>query len=436
MSFQKKLLLVFACIVVVLVLFQPVYSLVNPAYVINGEELSKRKLITIDGSKVTTESNIPLMLRTTLPGVKTGGADVRLAQLDGTPIAREIEWHYTESDDVVLHYPFDTIAGEDSQFYNYWGNPDLNEPVADSTYGSEAVWGSNYAGVWLMNNNPAESMPQLLDSTLNNNNGTAQGMMVHEDLIDGKYGKGINFDGNDDNFNVGSGSSIDLSNQDFSIIMQYKTLGTDYYIPLSKTISPWGNGQELMMGDGNTGVHFNFFGDASTYNISRTSDYKTISRTFKANTKNKIIYYNGILGNSATSIYVLNNNDGANMTIGCSYQRNDECLYGQISFISIYKGVLSSNYILTNHNNLNNPTTIGTDAFYFDRADNTEKYSAKSDSIGTVSEFLRRQSLTITTTGSTIPANYQVKVTVPHKLAMNMNFSDLRFNTSTDGTGI
>ena len=199
MSLQKKLFLVFACIAVVLVLFQPVCSLSDPAYVINGEELSKRKLITIDGSKVTTETNIPLMLRTTLPGVKAGGADVRLSKLDGTPIAREIEWHYTESDGVVLHYPFDTVEGEDSQFYVYWGNPDLTEPASDSDYGSEAVWVSSIKGAYLMNNTPSGA-GSILDSTSNDNKGTPTGIT----LMDGDYGKALQLDGVDDTINIGN----------------------------------------------------------------------------------------------------------------------------------------------------------------------------------------------------------------------------------------
>ncbi|MCK5413627.1 MAG: DUF2341 domain-containing protein, partial [Candidatus Pacebacteria bacterium] len=62
-------------------------------------------------------------------------------------------------------------------------------------------------------------------------------------------------------------------------------------------------------------------------------------------------------------------------------------------------------------------------------------YTAKSDSIGTISEFSRRTPITITTTGTTTPVNYQVKATVLYKSLMKTSFEDVRFNTQADGSG-
>jgi len=61
-------------------------------------------------------------------------------------------------------------------------------------------------------------------------------------------------------------------------------------------------------------------------------------------------------------------------------------------------------------------------------------YTAKSD-INTDSQFTNRKLITITTTGTSTPVNYQVKVTVPYDSNMQIDFQDVRFNT-TDGTYI
>ncbi|MCK4919255.1 MAG: DUF2341 domain-containing protein, partial [Candidatus Pacebacteria bacterium] len=61
-------------------------------------------------------------------------------------------------------------------------------------------------------------------------------------------------------------------------------------------------------------------------------------------------------------------------------------------------------------------------------------YTAKSD-ISTDSQFTNRKLITITTTGTSTPVNYQVKVTVPYDSDMQTDFQDVRFNT-TAGTYI
>ena len=49
----------------------------------------------------------------------------------------------------------------------------------------------------------------IKDSTSNNNNGTPQGDMTSVDLVDGKVGKALDFDGSDDNIGCGSDSTLD-----------------------------------------------------------------------------------------------------------------------------------------------------------------------------------------------------------------------------------
>jgi len=60
------------------------------------------------------------------------------------------------------------------------------------------VWDDNFVGVWHMSQEPTGGTGCILDSTSNQNNGTPHGNMTASDLVDGKIGKALDFDGNDD----------------------------------------------------------------------------------------------------------------------------------------------------------------------------------------------------------------------------------------------
>ena len=60
-----------------------------------------------------------------------------------------------------------------------------------------------------MNEDPSGGSDCIVDRTSNSNDGTPGGTMLTEDLVDANIGKGIDFDGTDDNVNTGSGTSLD-----------------------------------------------------------------------------------------------------------------------------------------------------------------------------------------------------------------------------------
>lgn len=60
-------------------------------------------------------------------------------------------------------------------------------------------------------------------------------------------------------------------------------------------------------------------------------------------------------------------------------------------------------------------------------------YSALSDDTSTVTQFIRRKAIIITTDGTNIPTDYQVKLTITYELEMQANFNDIRFNTRAGG---
>lgn len=334
-------------------------------YVINGEQLTRRKLVEIDGSMVTSETGIPLALNIVLPNVKAAGADVRLALLDGTPLAREIECVDVPSTDAaMIHYPFDTVAGTNSQFYVYWGNASLSEPATDSTYGSEAVW-SGFGGVWLMNNDPSGSAPQLLDSTSNDRNGTSGGTMLTEDLVNGVYGKNIDFDGTDDCFDVATFTNP--SSLSIIVRIKFDSVATNmelfswYDVGANKDFTFRQNGGKPFL---------EYFNDGSN-NISVSGDYTlsadilyTLVLTQTGSDYPKF-YVNGVLqSNTGATKVGTPTPQSMPLRFGKYGTGTTNQFNGQFAISELINTVVSANYILTTHKNLNNPTSIGTDPFY------------------------------------------------------------------------
>jgi biopolymer transport protein ExbB len=80
----------------------------------------------------------------------------------------------------------------------YYGNSAIaSDPSTTST------WNAQYIGVWHMSENPAGSAPQVLDYTNGSNNGTSAGGMTSGDLLAGKIGDAIDFDGSNDYIDLG-----------------------------------------------------------------------------------------------------------------------------------------------------------------------------------------------------------------------------------------
>ncbi len=61
-----------------------------------------------------------------------------------------------------------------------------------------ATWTPQAAGVWHLARDPAGTAPQIDDSTINNLDGLSQGSMTAGDLVAGRIGYGLDFDGSDD----------------------------------------------------------------------------------------------------------------------------------------------------------------------------------------------------------------------------------------------
>ncbi len=101
---------------------------------------------------------------------------------------------------------------KDTDLYLYYdGTKDDNDTYVGTVNSSPAqdVWDSNFKAVYHMNQDPSGGTDVIKNSTLTINHGTSAGTMTSTDLVDGKIGKAIDFDGSDDYINCGTDSSLD-----------------------------------------------------------------------------------------------------------------------------------------------------------------------------------------------------------------------------------
>jgi len=113
----------------------------------------------------------------------------------------------------------------DTDFWIWYGKPGVSQPDADSIYGSEKVWDSSFQLVYHMDDDPSGSPPQILDSTSNDNNGNSIGSMTSGDIVDAAVGKGTDFDGSDDCFDIANLCS-DIASGNFTISMWFEPTAT------------------------------------------------------------------------------------------------------------------------------------------------------------------------------------------------------------------
>jgi hypothetical protein len=102
----------------------------------------------------------------------------------------------------------------DTELYLYYDSTqsDNTNYVGDTgSTPAQNVWDSSYKGVWHLKENPADTAPQMKDSTSNKNNGTCEGSMPGSDQIAGMIDGSLLFDGNNDDINCGNTASLQIT---------------------------------------------------------------------------------------------------------------------------------------------------------------------------------------------------------------------------------
>ena len=171
---------------------------------------SKRIKFTIDHTKIDeTLYDFPVLvnLDTTCSGVFTelGSSSKKLLFINpssGEEYFCEIErWDYINTSAqlwVKISTIYSTVDTEFYMFYDSSVSDNVTYVGETTSSAAKNVWDDNFVAVYHMAQDPSGTAPQILDSTSNENNGTANGSMTSSDLVDGFIGKAIEFDGSDD----------------------------------------------------------------------------------------------------------------------------------------------------------------------------------------------------------------------------------------------
>lgn len=335
----------------------------------------KRIKITINKSQVNgSVLNIPVYINLNdLPAsffddALINGADLRVTKSDGlTQVAREIVFLNKTSNAGELFFMANGTLSNSANgiFYLYYNNPAASEPAANAAYGKYNVWSqSNYAAVWHMQENPAASAPQILDSTSYGYNGTSSGSMTLSDSVTCKVNNCLDFDAVDDYIDTADISQIDNATQ-LTFTMWFKRRTATSNILMGKGIS----------GSTTNRIEVQIWSDGLAWMAVNTSaNERGRFATSDANWHYFTEVFNGSgIGNTGRLQGYL---DGVNQTltytgtVGAAFLGNSNNFYigrrafgatyadGFMDEIRISTKARNPNWIKTEYNNQNSPSTF------------------------------------------------------------------------------
>jgi len=171
------------------------------AYHAGGSSNLPSEPLDADGSYPAKSDGGDLMVASDSAGSSRLALEVVTWDNDNDPASNAEAQLWTADPDGV----WEPSSVADTSLWIGYGDASASQPAADSTYGSENVWDSDYVAVYHLEEDPSDSAPQMLDSTSNGNDGTSQGSMTSGDSVTGQIGQGLDFDENDDMITASAG---------------------------------------------------------------------------------------------------------------------------------------------------------------------------------------------------------------------------------------
>ncbi len=348
-----------------------------------------RNLITIDNTKVSGSSNLtnfPVLINTinsdwrdTTNGgyvEQADGGDFVFTSSNGTTkLDHEIESYSSSTGQLVAWVEVPSLDyDDDTEIYVYYDNDagGLDESNASG------VWDANYELVHHLQETDLDGgADEIIDSTSNNNHGTASG---NPTSVSGKIGKGVLFvegSGNDyidfDNIN-----DLNLSSElTFETWVKFTNPNNDDDLwtkgghSTNEPVLIWrdanvGSGDQ----SGNSDCLSAFIDDgpdtrwiSSDTDSLNDTDWHHIAVTFTSNTANGLkIYIDGSLQQSGSTVDVggLEPGDTNPLVIGAANGGGGQPLAGIMDEMRVSTSERSSDWILTQYNNQNSPSTFYT----------------------------------------------------------------------------
>jgi hypothetical protein len=314
--------------------------------------------LTIDNTKVAGDLtdypvyvNLADMPSTFWDTVANGGGDIRIYKSDGTTeLAREVVSCDTSTETGELHFKYTgTLSGStDTEVQIHADGTSADYAVTD-TYGRNNVWGSIFAGVYHLQSNAS-------DSTANGRNLTT--VTGAPSTTTGKIGGGISLNGSSSY----SGTQIDPDSYNAGLSLSCwvklnaRDVGEDI-IGFNESGS-WG-GVVIQQNTAGSGVWYYRFGtsvvgNGYTTDDDTSTDWQLLHIT-KAGTSDKL-YLQGTNVDSRTGGTLTNNST----TFGIGDTSLGNPMTGLLDEVRVYTTELSANWITTEYNNQNSPSTFYT----------------------------------------------------------------------------
>ena len=321
-----------------------------------NEDWSYRKKITIDHSQVTGDlSGFPVLVSIIDSDLRdkaqSDGDDVLF--MDGSGVANRL-FHEIESFDYSTGELFTWVnipslsSSNDTVLYLYYGN----SGCSGQQY-PDKVWDSNYQAVWHLSE---EGLGLRYDSTNNENHGTPY-HFEGDEAVSGKIDGADEFDGNNDHIRTGVSFDYDYRTVSFWINTDNKP-SSDPNAILSQNADTLNYGQ-IYANIQSDGLHAKAGGEGAggefIFNINLDTWYLVQLIRDHQITK---YYVNGNLidtGNSGNT----GSSHGANpnLIIGSS-RYYDRLFDGITDELRVSNIVRSSDWISTEYNNQNNPSSF------------------------------------------------------------------------------
>lgn len=328
-----------------------------------------RKKITIDHTKVSAPSgglvDFPIYLDLSGLGsdffsnVKSDGSDIVVTSSDGTTkLKRELvsidTSSGTETGELWVKLPIldDSV---DTEIYIYYGNSGASE-----TNDTDA-WNSNYKLVQHLNEDPSGSGACIKDSTSNGNDGIPEGSMASEDSVDGKLYEALDVDGSDDLIDCGTDSSLDITSS-ITISGWIKPDSSGAYDRAIDKEQDAGGESIWAFGlwTGTTKFYGGlwFSGSQSYDNTDENLPTDSFSYCVMTYDGNKIkLYLDGVLKKTINKIGTIDSSSKSVNIGGSDWIDNFD---GKIDEIRISNSAHSEEWVATEYNNQDNPSSFYT----------------------------------------------------------------------------
>jgi hypothetical protein len=322
-----------------------------------------RKKVTIDHTKVDADlTDFPILINETdadlQANAKADGSDILFTSFDGvTKLSHEIETYDSGTGELVAHVKVPNLSStNDTELYLYYGN-DTCENQENGT----DVWDSNTKMVQHSQDDPDPS--HIQDSTSNNNDGTKKA--VNEPIeADGKIAKAQDFDGVDDYVHRATFTGIPQSYM--TIEAWIKTAGTSmsYIIQQNRSPTSYQNEFAFQMNANGTLTFWDYLTSSHGFATTQSSTGTVNNNTwryvcFVKNGTSGKYYIDGV--SDATPTAALDVAYGSNdFVIGKDYRDNRGFFNGLIDEVRISNVARSPEWIATEYNNQNSPSTFYT----------------------------------------------------------------------------